>query len=42
MNKLKKLVKVLAFVCLILLAGIGIGISGGVPFTILKKRRDQE
>jgi len=32
----------MAYVCLIVLAGIGIGLSGGVPIPSLKNRRDSE
>jgi len=40
MIKIKKAARLFAFICLIVLAGIGIGISGGVPLPVLKNRRD--
>ncbi len=42
MKKIKKALRVLAFICLLLLAGIGVGISGGVPIPLTKNRRDSE
>ena len=39
-KKIKQAVKLLAFIGLIVLAGIGIGISGGVPIPLSKNRRD--
>ena len=42
MNRIKKAAKVLTFVILIILAGIGVGISGGVPLPTIKSRRDNE
>lgn len=42
MKKIKKALRLLVFVCLIVLAGIGIGISGGVPIPLSKNRRDSE
>lgn len=34
--------RLLGLVCLIALAVIGVGISGGVPLSLLKNRRDTE
>jgi len=42
MKQIKKIIKVLAFICLIILAGIGIGISGGVPVPLSKSKRNSE
>lgn len=42
MSRIKKTARLFAFICLIVLAGIGIGISGGVPIPNLKKRRESE
>jgi len=40
MSRIKKAARLLAFICLIALAGIGIGISGGVPLPTIKNKRD--
>lgn len=40
MNRVKKAARLLVFVCLILLAGLGVGLSGGVPIPFFKSRRD--
>lgn len=42
MNRIRKTARLLAFICLIILAGIGIGISGGVPLPLSKNRRGSE
>lgn len=42
MKKVKKAIKLLAFISLLTLAGVGIGLSGGVPIPLLKNRRDFE
>ncbi len=42
MKKFKKALRVLALICLITLAVIGVGISGGVPLPSFKSRRDPE
>lgn len=42
MQSIKRFIRILAFICLILLAGIGVGISGGVPIPFSKTRRDAE
>lgn len=42
MNRVKRAIHVLLFVCLILLASVGVGLSGGVPIPNLKNRRDPE
>jgi len=42
MTKIKKAIKVCALVCVLLLAGIGIGISGGVPLDLSRKERERE
>jgi hypothetical protein len=40
MKKIKEVIKLLAFMCLIVLASIGVGLSGGVPLPTFKSRRD--
>lgn len=42
MKKIKKLARLFAFICLIVLASIGVGISGGVPIPFSKSRRETE
>jgi len=42
MSRMKKAARLFAFICLIVLAGIGIGLSGGVPIPISNHRRDSE
>lgn len=42
MKKIKKIIKLSAFIMLLALAGVGIGLSGGVPIPLLKNRRDFE
>ena len=42
MKKLKKAFKLFVFVCLIILAGLGVGLSGGVPVPFQKNRREHE
>jgi hypothetical protein len=42
MRKIKKVLRMVVLVCLIFLACIGIGISGGVPPAFTKNRRDSE
>lgn len=42
MSRIKKAARLFAFICLIVLAGIGVGLSGGVPVPISKNRRDSE
>lgn len=42
MSRIKQAARLLVFICLIVLAGIGIGLSGGVPIPIIKNRRDSE
>lgn len=38
MKKVKRLLRVFVFICLIILAGIGVGLSGGVPIPSTTKR----
>ncbi len=40
MKKLKRILKLIAFICLIVLAGFGIGLSGGVPIPPANKKKD--
>ncbi len=42
MNKFKKIVRLLVFVFFMLLACIGVGLSGGVPVPFSQNRRDKE
>jgi len=42
MKKIKRIIRILIFVCLIFLAALGVGISGGVPIPMSKNRRDKE
>jgi len=42
MKRIKKAIRLLALVCLIILACLGIGMSGGVPLPQIKNRRDAE
>ena len=42
MKKIKQAIKLLVFICLIVLAGLGIGLSGGVPLPLTKNRKDSE
>lgn len=42
MSRIKRAARLFAFICLIVLAGIGIGLSGGIPVPITKNRRDSE
>jgi len=42
MNRMKKALRVITFVCLIVLASVGVGLSGGVPLPTIKNRRDSE
>ena len=41
MNRFKKILKRLLLIALILLAGVGVGLSGGVPIPNIGKRRDK-
>lgn len=40
MQKIKKFLRLLLFICLIILACLGVGLSGGVPLPLSNKRRD--
>lgn len=42
MNSIKKALKITALVCLIVLACLGVGISGGVPIPMSNSRRESE
>jgi len=42
MIRIKKAARLLAFACLLVLAGVGIGLSGGVPPPSLTIRRESE
>jgi len=41
MKKIKKALRLFLWICLILLAGIGIGLSGGVPIPTNNARKDK-
>lgn len=40
MKKFKRIMKLLALICLIALAVMGVGLSGGVPIPLSNKRED--
>lgn len=42
MSRIKQAARLLIFICLIVLAGIGIGLSGGVPIPSIKNRNNSE
>jgi len=42
MSRIKKAARLLALICIMLLAGIGIGLSGGVPLALSNIRRESE
>lgn len=42
MKKIKRVLRLLVLIGLIVLASIGIGISGGIPLPLSKNRRDTE
>jgi len=42
MSRVMKAARLFAFICLIVLAGIGVGISGGVPLPTIKNRRESK
>lgn len=42
MIKLKRIARAILFVILIVLAGLGVGLSGGVPIPSIVKRKDAE
>jgi len=41
MNRFKQLLRRLLFIALLLLAGLGVGLSGGIPIPNIGKRRDK-
>ncbi|GEM_PF-4628851 len=41
MNRFKQILKRLLLIALILLAGLGVGLSGGIPIPNIGKRRDK-
>lgn len=41
MNRFKQILRRLLFIALILLAGIGVGLSGGIPIPNIGKRKDK-
>jgi len=42
MSRLKQAARLFIFICLIVLAGLGIGLSGGVPIPTINHRKDSE
>ena len=42
MNRFKKAIRLFAFVCLIVLASVGVGLSGGVPLPSFGSKRKSE
>ena len=42
MNKIKKAIRLFAFICLIVLACLGVGLSGGVPIPSFSSKRKSE
>jgi len=42
MNRIKRAIRLFAFVCLIVLASIGVGLSGGVPLPSFSSKRESE
>ena len=42
MNRIKQVLRRLLLICLIVLAGVGIGLSGGVPLPNFGKREDKQ
>lgn len=42
MKKIKKALRLFVLICLIVLACIGIGISGGVPLSLTSNRRETQ
>lgn len=42
MSSIKRTARLFLLICLIVLAGIGIGLTGGVPLPSIKSRKDSE
>ena len=42
MKRFKKITRQFLFICLIILACVGVGISGGVPIPFSRNKRDSE
>jgi hypothetical protein len=42
MKKLKKLLRLLVLICLLVLASFGIGLNGGVPLPVIKRKNSYE
>lgn len=42
MERVKKALRLFVFICLIVLASIGIGLSGGIPIPMSNSRKDTE
>lgn len=42
MKSFKRALRLCVFICLIVLAGIGVGLSGGVPIPMSNSRKDTE
>ena len=42
MKKIKRIARLLVLICLIVLASIGVGISGGIPIPLSNNKRESE
>lgn len=42
MERVKKALRLFVFICLIVLASIGVGLSGGIPIPMSNSRKDTE
>ena len=40
MKKIKRVLKLIAFICLLVLASFGMGLSGGVPIPQVNKKKN--
>ena len=42
MERVKRALRLFVFICLIVLASIGVGLSGGIPIPMSNSRKDTE
>jgi len=42
MSRIKQAARLFVFICLIVLAGLGIGLTGGMPIPTINNRKDSE
>lgn len=42
MKRIKRVARIIAFILLIVLASIGVGLSGGIPIPMSNKRKDSQ